>query len=56
MQGDYMRLRYRLDAEAQAVLKAATRDGLLVLRVDEQQVATVQRLHDANRPLATGNA
>ena len=51
MQGDYMVLRYEVAEDAHSALSAETHDGLLVLQLDEDDVAQFQRLDDGS-PLA----
>ncbi len=48
MQGDYMVLRYEVAEDASSALSAEPYDGLLVLRLDENDVAQFQRLDDGN--------
>lgn len=51
IQGDYMVLRYEIAEDAHSALSAETHDGLLVLHLDENDVAQFQRLDDGS-PLA----
>lgn len=51
IQGDYMALRYKVAEDARSALSAETYDGILVLRLDENDVAQFQRLDDGS-PLA----
>lgn len=53
MQGDYMRLAYALNSQAQQASLGAT-DGHLVVRIDERNVASFVRMHDPSVPLAPG--
>jgi uncharacterized membrane-anchored protein len=55
MQGDYMILRYEVAEDANSALATETYDGLLVLRLDENDVAQFQRLDDGT-PLAANEA
>jgi uncharacterized membrane-anchored protein len=51
MQGDYMVLRY--DITSLPALKAAERDGYLVISLDDKQVANFKRIYDETTALAT---
>jgi len=54
MQGDYMRLRYRIRSEVRHDLRwPETSGGALVLRLDERHVGRFLRIH-AGEPLAEG--
>lgn len=53
IQGDYMRLRYEVSADAERADPRPPRDGKLVIRLDEHQVATFVRFHHGE-PLAEG--
>jgi len=50
LQGDYMRLQYALSAMTPA--RAVTRDGFIVVRLDENSIARYERLYDPQTPLA----
>lgn len=50
LQGDYMRLRYALSDSIEA--NAVTRDGFIVVRLDENGVAQYARIHNPQTPLA----
>ncbi len=58
IEGDYMRLDYRLARAAWRVVDAdsaeAANDGHLVVTVDERGVAELVRLHEPGAPLAPG--
>jgi len=49
IQGDYMQLRYAITNDVQAT-EFATR-GTVVIKLDEQRIATFVRLHDPQQPL-----
>ncbi|WP_069470473.1 GDYXXLXY domain-containing protein, partial [Candidatus Marithrix sp. Canyon 246] len=49
MQGDYMELRY--DIVSQPALKAAERDGYLVISIDDKQVANFKRIYEESTVL-----
>jgi len=53
MQGDYMTLRYSVSREALAAQPRPPRDGRLVVKVDQDGVATFARF-DAGEPLQPG--
>jgi uncharacterized membrane-anchored protein len=53
LQGDYMSLRYRLGSELASRTSGATADGHVVVRLDDQRVARLVRVHDGTTPLAT---
>jgi len=55
MQGDYMILRFAIADDAAPHISEKTFDGLLVLRLDENDVAQFQRLDDGT-PLAANEA
>lgn len=50
IQGDYMRLRYAVSTEVENNTDA--RDGLIVVRLDANNVAQYVRIHDPQTPLA----
>jgi len=54
MQGDYMTLRYLLANDIGLLVPAASADGRLVVRLDENRVAQSVRLHDPAVALAHG--
>jgi uncharacterized membrane-anchored protein len=51
MQGDYMELRY--DIASEPALRAAERDGYLVISIDDKQVANFKRIYKESTALAT---
>lgn len=56
MQGDYMALRFNLEAEVLPLLhNTRSADGNIVVALDEKGVATLRRL-DAGHPLASDEA
>ncbi|HEY83754.1 MAG TPA: GDYXXLXY domain-containing protein [Chloroflexi bacterium] len=50
IQGDYMRLRYAVSGQVKK--GAGARDGLIVLQLDENNIARYARIHDPQTPLA----
>jgi uncharacterized membrane-anchored protein len=52
MQGDYMSLRYRIGDAVASTAHGLAADGLAVVKVDGNGVASFVRLHDGTTPLA----
>lgn len=53
LQGDYMTLDYQLARRAAKQVDEASKDGYIVIVLDEYQVAQFRRIHHTDQPLAT---